>query len=233
MTNQPWNSGQPQGQPGWQQSQPQSPGPPQPGWQQHPVQPQGFSGPGGQPPQGGSKLPLVIGAIILVAVIVAVAAFFLTRPGDEPTASGTPTTSATASSPDESTGPTDEPNGGDIREFTFDDAPQDVNGWKAQPVLEGMKGTYYLKDGVASGGSEAQIGVSAFSTSLELAASEFTDPHESSDGRVICGESELTGKACYVDTADFGVLSASTADGDVVTLEDIQAIADAIASAHP
>ena len=232
MTNQPWSSGQPQGQPGWRQGQSPNPGPPQPRWQQAPGQTQGFSGPGGQPPRGGSKLPLVIGAIVLLAAIVAVAAFFLTRPGDEPTASGTPTTSATASSPDESTGPTDEPNGGDIREFTFDDAPQDVNGWKAQPVLEGMKGTYYLRDGVASGG-RAQIGVRPFSTSLELAASEFTDPHESSDGRVICGESELTGKACYVDTADFGVLSASTADGDVVTLEDIQAIADAIASAHP
>ena len=232
MTNQPWSSGQPQGQPGWRQGQSPNPGPPQPRWQQAPGQTQGFSGPGGQPPRGGSKLPLVIGAIVLLAAIVAVAAFFLTRPGEGPTASVSPSTSATAASPEESTGPTDEPNGGDIREFTFDDAPQDVNGWKAQPVLEGMKGTYYLRDGVASGG-RAQIGVRPFSTSLELAASEFTDPHESSDGRVICGESELTGKACYVDTADFGVLSASTADGDVVTLEDIQAIADAIASAHP
>ena len=87
------------------------------------------------------------------------------------------------------------------------------------------------------GGELAQFGVvhpSAHDVQRgNLAASEFTDPHESSDGRVICGESELTGKACYVDTADFGVLSASTADGDVVTLEDIQAIADAIASAHP
>ena len=232
MTNQPWSSGQPQGQPGWQQGQSPNPGPPQPRWQQAPGQTQGFSGPGGQPPRGGSKLPLVIGAIVLLAAIVAVAAFFLTRPGEGPTASVSPSTSATAASPEESTGPTDEPNGGDIREFTFDDAPQEVNGWAAQSVPEGHSGMFYAKDGAMDeAGLDLMINVINADLPFDVAVSDLEAVRESAAGRVRCGVEGVLGQVCYVETNQFGVLAVSpTAEAPD---EDVSAVAEAIAELHP
>lgn len=229
MTNQPWNEGPRQQTPGWQAQPPQ--GSPQSGWGPGQPQPHGFAGPGGgQPPREPSRLPLIIGVVVVVVAIIGVAAVFLTRPSGGPTSTGTPATSSSTSGPSEPSDSPEPPSGGEA-EFTVDAAPKEVNGWVAQPVLEGQSGMYYAKEGlVDDAGLDIYINVTGTGLAFDVATVELEDARESSGGRVKCGLEGVLGQVCYVDTAEFGVLGVNPTAA--VPDEDMTAISDAISGQH-
>lgn len=200
---------------------------PGPGWQgSYPPPPNTAP----QPPRRNTdRIALIIGAIIVGIALIGAAIYLLTRSGND---TPNPTTPASTSTPAQTPGTTTPP--GEPEEFTYDDAPPEVSGWIAQPVLEGMLGTYYTKDGVIDGsGLKAQIQVVNYDIDFDLALTSISDTISSSDGRVVCGLDQFDELACFAQTGRFGVLALSTYDNEVVTIQDMVAIGDAIVAMYP
>ena len=243
MTQQPWQpqgQGQApgQGQPpqGWQQGNGQPPH----GWQQGQGQPpQGWQSPQGQgqPPQGWQPAPqrppsrggVVVGWIVL-AVVLAIAvlgagSFLLVRALSPAETPAPPPASGSTPPPASSSAPVT------TEEIGLDDVPAQVGEWVAQPVTDAMTGTYYMVEAKADDPSHLIIVATSFGA-FDLGVMNLSNTVEFSDGRVVCGDAEFAFYDCYVDTVQFGSVYASSSGPDVPP-EDVAAIANAIAAAHP
>lgn len=243
----PQQGGYPQGGPGGYN--PQQGGYPQGGPQPPYAQQQGFGGGGqgyppvgGPPPGGRSKLPFIIGGVILALGLIALVVFLLTRGDDSTTADPTPvptvSQSATQPSPsspepeptqsapqpsDPVTPSTDVPT---LPEISLDNVPATVGDWTAESPF-GVYITY-------TRGAD-QMMVMSLGDFLEfdfaIMAIPEADRLVSSDGRVVCGDlgDEPT---CYVATQEFGLISTLMSEG-TATAQEMAVIADAIAAQNP
>ena len=218
----------------WQRSQQGPPGPPQgpAGWQGNPQQ--GWQGPPPQqpydaPPRKPNRLPLIIAAVLVAVALIGVGAWFLTRPGDPPPTAD-PSTPSTSQAADPTPTPTVEK-----RDLDLGDLPAEVGGWFVKPG--GATGGYYITDDrLDANGGNAQIHVSSSPNdiSLETAIADLVDPVESSGGRVVCvAKDDIDNTSCYVETAEFPLIVATADPRDDISLNEVQAIADAIAKKHP
>ncbi|GAA3870952.1 hypothetical protein [Tessaracoccus defluvii] len=172
-------------------------------WQQPPQGWQGYPPP---PPPRRNNTGWIVLAAFLVVALVGAGAFLLPRLLATPQViSHTPT----ASPPSPQTTPeTSGTPGSPVTDFGLDDAPGRVGDWTAQPLPDGMTGTYYTAETILdANGLEALIVVDGSGMSFAMTTSDMLDPVVSSGGRVACG------------TSDF--------------MQDMVAIADAIAALHP
>ena len=217
----------------WQGSQQGPPGPPQgpAGWQGNPQQ--GWQGPPPQqpydaPPRKSNRLPLIIAAVLVAVALIGVGAWFLTRPGDPPPTAD-PSTPSTSKAADPTATPTVEK-----RRVAFDDLPPEVDGWLVKPA---GTGAYYITDGREDPyGADAQINVTGADDDItvDTATTGLAGPIESSGGRVVCVPEDIVGNvSCFIETSTFTLIVASATQEDGISLEEVQAIADAIAVKYP
>ena len=201
------------------------------GWQANPQR--GWQGPPPQQPYGApsrksNRLPLIVAAVLVAVALIGVGAWFLTRPAATP-----PTVDPSTPSASQPLEPRPTPTVAK-RDLTFDDLPQEVNGWRAKPA---GTGAYYITEGrEAPHGGDALITVTGVNTDLtaEAAASGMAGLVESSDGHVVCIPEDTVGDtSCFIDTSTFTIIIASATPADGISLEEVQAIADAIAAKYP
>ncbi|AQP52327.1 hypothetical protein [Tessaracoccus flavescens] len=193
------------------------------GWQGPPPQQ-----PYGAPSRKSNRLPLIIAAVLVAVALIGVGAWFLTRPGDPPPTAD-PSTPSTSKAADPTATPTVEK-----RRVAFDDLPPEVDGWRVKPA---GTGAYYITDGREDPyGADAQINVTGADDDItvDTATTGLAGPIESPGRRVVCVPEDIVGNvSCFIQTSTFTLIVASATQEDGISLEEVQAIADAIAAKYP
>lgn len=165
-------------------------------------------------------------AIIVAAAVVGVAAYLLMRPsGGGPT----PGTSSAVTTPSDTIPPTDPD---DFPELLSSDLPARIGDWVMKELPTDLAGGYYILEGTDDwGGGNVQITVHSTRLTRQWAVDSLTEKAEVSNPDAMCGLDDVGDRICYLETAKFGVIAATTFD-EAVTFEELAVILDGVASAN-
>lgn len=179
---------------------------------------------GGQPPAprriSTSGIFIIVGAIVVVALL-AVGAYFLTRPATPPTSSTSPATSAGSSAPSPSTSqaapPSPEPSVNKPEALAA--LPKEAAGFSFETATDDT-GVYMTP------GAKSIIMVSVVTGGMDFWSGGLGNPTQSEGGAVICGDVD-GGPACVVSTAKYGVINLNATE-NTGTADEVAAVAKAI-----